>query len=289
MRFFRQRLEKKGFRLRGIPCYEFMASIIDEGKKAMTVSFENVFYFEKNNNISLKDISFNVPAGKSLIIFGPENSGKETIIDLIIAKKKAQSGLVQIWGKSLDSEAEDFVESMRTCIGFISQNFGLINNLSVRENILLPLRYHTVLNESGLQSLVSRYLKKYSITEKADLRPQLLSYSEKLKTAFARAVITKPQLVLIEDALNAQCPLETANFIKFIKEEIENFSVSFIITAYNPKQFFGLNASYILMHEGEIMFYGSEDELKFSQNPYVEQYLYSPLQGPMKISHEVEI
>ncbi|MDH5721019.1 MAG: ATP-binding cassette domain-containing protein [Spirochaetia bacterium] len=281
LNFFRKSKKLKGFKLKGLPCYEIMSSIVQEGKKVPLITFEKVYYTDNITKKSLKNITFSINPGESVVFIGPENSGKELILDLIIAKTYSDKGDVFLFDRALALESEEFIEKMRSCIGVVSHSFGLINNLSAKENILLPLRYHTILNEKGLQSIASRYLKKFHLLDKENLRPQLLNYSEKFKTAFIRAVISKPQIVLIEDAIDGQCPISSASIINHIKDEKENFGTSFLISAYNPSLFYGLNARFILIYDGRILFDGSEDDFKRSQNAYVKQYLYHPLKGPM--------
>ncbi len=253
------------------------------------IEFNNVSFHDPNSGYSLKNVSFSLRQGENLILLGPEGSGKELIVSLVTAKLFAQQGAVLFHGRNIAQFSEEEIETMRSRIGYVSYTFGLINNMNVFDNIALPLRYHTSLQEKQIKQKIEPYLEKYELSRKYNLRPQMLNESEKLRAAFIRALVAEPEILLVDHVLDAQCPLATARFIDIATEDIFNRNVSFILTAYRPQFFFSKDNRYLVFYRGRMVFSGTGAELMATNNPYVQQYLQTPLMGPMRSFYSREV
>ena len=251
-------------------------------KNRIMIRFENVSYQDAHGGESLRNLSFEMNQGENLILLGPEGAGKSLIIELITRLKEPDSGRIYFYGNDIHQKNEEEMQIYRSCIGLISQNFGLINNLNVIDNIALPLQYHTKLKEKEVRNRAHQFLLKYMLFEQKETRPQLLTKNEKLRVAFARALIGQPMLVIIDHALSAQCPLALAKFLELAEDDISNQQVSLLSASFENRKLSSQSQRYILMHNGEKVFEGDEIELQDSTNPYLRQYISHPLHGPMR-------
>lgn len=243
------------------------------------IQFQNVSIYNETINENLYDISFNLNYGENLAIFGPEKSGKDLIMPLIVGKIFPDSGGVYFNNMDIHDKTRDELETIRKKIGYVTGNSGLVNNLSVKENIMLPLRYHTSMNENSMNERADELIKSYDLEHCANDRPQGLAASEKLRAAFARALVLKPIIILMDNALEGQCPIALAHFLDIAKKDIAKENISFIITTYNPIMVKKFITRFIMINEGKIVYEGNS--LDYSFNPYVNQYIRNPLNGPI--------
>jgi len=246
------------------------------------VRFENVTYVNEQKNIAVFDINFQLMKGDNIVFLGPEGCGNNLILQLITRKIKPNNGIVCFNGKNISQMSEDEIVILRSQIGFIPVEFGLINNYSVVDNIILPLKYHTKLKEHEMIKKAEFFMKKYHIMHKKNARPQELTHSEKLRTAFIRALIMDAQLILMEDPLFSQCPLATSQMIKLAEEDFQKRHLSFILTSFFPDFFREYTDHYILIYKGEIVFDGDKELWEESDNEYVVQYRNKNISGPME-------
>lgn len=152
---------------------------------------------------ALKDVSFSVEKGEFIAVMGESGSGKTTLLNIIAALDRPDSGDVLLEGKSLSGIAEkELAAFRRDNIGFLFQDFNLLDTFNVRDNILLPL----VLKRIGIKQMEERLMpvvKQLGLAELLDKYPYELSGGQKQRTAVGRAIITSPALLLADEPTGA--------------------------------------------------------------------------------------
>ena len=148
---------------------------------------------------ALKDVSFSVEKGEFIAVMGESGSGKTTLLNILAALDRPGSGDVLLEGKSLSGIAEkELAAFRRDNLGFVFQDFNLLDTFSVRDNILLPL----VLKRTGIKQMEERLAAaagQLGLTELLDKYPYELSGGQKQRTAVGRAIITSPALLLADE------------------------------------------------------------------------------------------
>ena len=152
---------------------------------------------------ALKSVSFDVEKGEYVAIMGESGSGKTTLLNILASLDKATSGEVTLDGKKLSGINDKEISAFRRDnLGFVFQDFNLLDNFSIKDNILLPLvllgmnydemekRFMPVVKMLGIDGLIEKY-------------PYELSGGQKQRTAIARAVITQPKLILADEPTGA--------------------------------------------------------------------------------------
>lgn len=256
-----------------------MSTLIQNIKNTV-IQFNQVSSFNEYEDEQITDISFSLDHGKNLAIFGPEKSGKDLILPLIVGKIKPLKGTVYFDNLDMHEKSRDELETIRKRIGYVTGNSGLLNNLSVKENIMLPLRYHTSLDETKMSERTDELIELYNLNHCALDRPQKLTSGERLRAAFARALILKPFIILMDNALEGQCPVSLAHFMDIAQKDIAKNNISFIITTYNPTMIKKHVTRFMMMNAGTIVFEGNSIDHTF--NSYVNQYIHNPLSGPIE-------
>lgn len=152
---------------------------------------------------ALKDVSFSVEKGEFIAVMGESGSGKTTLLNILAALDRHGSGDVLLEGKSLSGIAEkELAAFRRDNLGFVFQDFNLLDTFSVRDNILLPL----VLKRTGIKQMQERLAAvagQLGLTELLDKYPYELSGGQKQRTAVGRAIITSPALLLADEPTGA--------------------------------------------------------------------------------------
>lgn len=156
-----------------------------------------------NQTQALNGISFQVMPGEFLGIMGSSGSGKSTLLNCIAAVIQPTGGSVQVEGKTLSALKGKALSAYRgQTVGYLFQNFELLENLTGRENILLPTSLHGISREESAQRLA--HLAEYlEITDVLDKFPAKMSGGQRQRVAAARALILNPRLILADEPTGA--------------------------------------------------------------------------------------
>lgn len=170
------------------------------------LELKNVKKTYKTRNVkteALKNISFNVEGGEFISIMGESGSGKTTLLNIIATLDKATSGNVILNGKDINSIKENEISKFRReKLGFVFQDFNLLDQFNNKDNILLPM----VLSNSDINTMEKSlaYIKKtLNLDAIIDKYPYEVSGGQKQKVAIARAIITNPSLLLADEPTGA--------------------------------------------------------------------------------------
>lgn len=174
--------------------------------------------FGKNELEALKSINFTVEAGEYIAIMGESGSGKTTLLNILALLDRPTSGKVILMGKDLqeikDSEMAKF---RRENLGFVFQDFNLLDNFTVKENILLPL----VLSDekiSVMEEKLIKIAKKLNVSDLLNKYPYEISGGQKQRTAIARALISDPKILLADEPTGALDSNSTRELLKVFKD-----------------------------------------------------------------------
>ena len=149
--------------------------------------------------VALHDISVDIAGGGMTVLKGPSGSGKTSLLSAIACMSRPTAGKILIEGKDVVKLPERFLTDMRRrTFGFIFQQFHLIRNLSVLENILLPL-YPTDMMPSAMKERSLAIMKRFSLAGKENLKVKNLSGGEQQRVAIARALINNPRVIIADE------------------------------------------------------------------------------------------
>jgi ABC-type transporter Mla maintaining outer membrane lipid asymmetry ATPase subunit MlaF len=238
----------------------------------------------KRDSITLLDnVSFSLAKGDNVTIFGPEDSGISSLFDIIIRANASFDGDVFYKGESIKSLGYFELMKYKKEVGYIHGDYGLISNLSVEQNISLPLDYHSSMSASEIKSHVGQIVYDLNLDHCKKLRPFDLTRSEILKAAFGRAIAHDPDLLYIEHAFEDQCYLNIKSLIDVLTERSMRPDKSLVMITYYPQNFIDISDEFIMFFNGRIVFTGKKEDFNSSDNPYLVQYRTNSIEGPMVI------
>lgn len=186
-----------------------------------------------NQSNALKDISFSVEKGEFLGIMGPSGAGKSTLLNVISTIDTPTGGSVKIGGRSIINLDEDELSNFRRSkLGFIFQDYNLLDTLNLKENIILPLS----LAREPVQSIedkvkkissmlgIEKILKKY---------PYEVSGGQKQRAAAARAIITQPELILADEPTGALDSKSSSELLGSLSELNEQNGATIVMVTHD--------------------------------------------------------
>lgn len=249
----------------------------------MIVDIRDVTYTTPSGIKLLDNISFKLKQGDNLLVFGAESSGINNLFDLIVRTDSNYQGDVIYQGKSL--KTLDYFDQLmhKKDIGYVHGDYGLISNMTVEQNISLPLEYHSKMSASEIKQHVGKIIYDLNLDHCRKLRPIDLTRSEMLKTTFARSIVMDPDLLYLEFAFEDQCPLNVKTMMDILIERSKLPDKSLIIITYYPWNFIDISDVFIMFFNGKIVYEGLKEDFLNSQNPYLLQYKNNSIEGPMVI------
>lgn len=195
---------------------------------------------------AIKDISFTVNQGDFVFITGPSGSGKSTIIKLILNQVKPSNGKILVNGVTPKTQQE--IDNNRRKIGVIFQDFQMINDLTVEENIALNLDIVDYPNDQRLIA-IDNALKKMKLQNRRYLFPMQLSGGELQRACLARAIAISPQLILADEPTGNLDPINAWNLVKYLKQENEQRGTTIIMTTHHTDIVKSLNKKVIKLEK----------------------------------------
>ena len=189
------------------------------------LQLKNIFRWynsSANRTFVLRDVSIDIQKGEFISIMGPSGSGKSTLLHILGMMDEPNEGTYEFLGESvLNLKEKQRAELYKKHIGFVFQAYHLIDELTVYENIETPLLYHGF-NSSERKSMVADVLDRFNIVGKKDLFPNQLSGGQQQLVGIARAIITKPDLILADEPtgnLNSKQGEEIMELFKTLNQE----------------------------------------------------------------------
>lgn len=180
---------------------------------------------------ALNDVSFNVEQGEFLAVVGTSGSGKSTLLHCLGGLDKLTSGKIIIDGKDISQlGSEELTIFRRRKIGFVFQQFNLITNLSVYENIILPVQLD---NQTPDKKYVETITQMLGINGKLNFMPTQLSGGQQQRVAIARALCSKPAILLCDEPTGNLDSKTTVDVLNLLENSAKQFSQTIIMITHN--------------------------------------------------------
>ncbi len=233
--------------------------------------------------IVMQNLSLEIVEGAITCIIGLSGAGKSTILRLLNGLKKPDSGHVYVRGQDVGQIRERDLTEFRRTIGFSFQFAALFDSLTVGENVALPLREHTKMNEGEIRKAVASNLEAVGLGHLEDRLPAELSGGMVKRAGFARAVVSNPEAVLYDEPTTGLDPIITNVLTDLIVKLRRRLNGTAVVVSHDLDSIFAMADYIAMLFEGAIVAYGPAEEIRSSPNPIVQQFLQGSEVGPIPI------
>lgn len=241
-------------------------------KPAKTLIEVKNFSISFKGQYILKDINFIVKERECLTILGESGAGKTTLLRALIGLIKPTEGEIVIEGQDITKMSEEELIPIRQKIAFAFQNGALFDSMSVFENIALPLREHTSLNQAQLKKRIMKELEELDLAETAHLLPAELSGGMRKRVGIARSMILKPKVILYDEPTVSLDPYNTANLVKIMLKLKKRKTTSVLVT-HNMAVARKISDRIALLLDGTIQAVGTPETLEKSYNVLIKNFM----------------
>jgi phospholipid/cholesterol/gamma-HCH transport system ATP-binding protein len=257
--------------------------------------FENVFISFEDKPV-LDGISFRLPKGETKAIFGVAGSGKSTILKLALGLLKPDSGRIYALGEEITQMREEELFKLRRKIGIVFQESALFDSLTVRENVAFRLLEEGNVSEEEVDQPVREALSFVELENTVDMFPSELSGGMRRRVAIARAIITRPELLLYDSPTGGLDPVTSTTIIQLIVKQRDVYKTSSLLVTHRLQDAFIMGThcfdrksnqmqpippgarsevpmGFLILRDGKIIFDGDVHELAHTKDEYIREYI----------------
>ena len=198
-------------------------------------NLSRVFRTQDVETTALNSINLHVNEGEFLAIMGPSGCGKSTLLSILGMLDSPSAGSFEFLGEDIAGFGEKQLAALRKAsIGFVFQSFNLIDELTVFENVELPLQYQNI-SKSERKQRVEEILKRVAIDHRADHLPQQLSGGQQQRVAVARALVINPKLILADEP-TGNLDSKNGDEVMAMLRELNREGTTVIVVTHSEKE-----------------------------------------------------
>lgn len=241
-----------------------------EEEKIISLRDLRVSYGERE---ILHGISFDVLRGETMVILGGSGSGKSTLLRTLVGLEKPTSGEIWLKGKNISSISKEEMDEIRRKIGMSFQGSALFGSMTVGENVALPLREHTKLEDTTIEIILRLKLDQVGLSGFEDFMPSELSGGMKKRAAVARALAMDPEILFFDEPSAGLDPIIAAGVDQLILELKKAFHMTIVVVTHELASAYLIADRMVLVDKGYVVAIGKTEDMRASTHPRVRQFL----------------
>jgi cell division transport system ATP-binding protein len=228
-----------------------MADASDDTRDARAVRFDAVGMRYGRGPEVLSDLSFQLPSGSFHFLTGPSGAGKSSLLRLIYLAERQSRGLITLFGRDTAMVERTSLPEIRRRIGVVFQDFRLLNHLTVFENVALPLRVAGQVRASYADD-VNELLTWVGLGDRIEAYPPTLSGGEQQRAAIARAVISKPDLLIADEPTGNVDPAMARRILRLLAE-LNKLGTTVLVASHDIALVRSLDAPVLELADGRLV------------------------------------
>ena len=221
----------------------------------------------------LKDVSLSVYPGEIMVIMGGSGSGKSTLLRYLLGLNVPTSGNIHLLGKDITRITSQEMYELRREMGVAFQGGALFGSMTVGQNVMLPLREHTNLDEHTMRIMSRMKLEVVNLAGFEDLMPSELSGGMLKRAALARAIVMDPKLLFFDEPSAGLDPVVAAELDDLILKLRDAMHMTIVVVTHELESAFKIADRITILDQGEIITCGTVDEVRNSELARVQNLL----------------
>jgi phospholipid/cholesterol/gamma-HCH transport system ATP-binding protein len=229
----------------------------------------------------LDGVSFRAEKRKITHILGTSGGGKSTLLKVMIGALKPDAGQVRYGDVDLTLLGGRQLDPFRKKMGMLFQHGALINSLTVGENVALPIREHTNLDDNIIKIMVKMKLELVGLRDFEELHPDQLSGGMQKRVALARALALDPEVVFFDEPTSGLDPIVAAVITKLIADLNRLLGITCVVVTHAVEEAMRIADQIIILYRGKVLAGGTPREIRASGDPLVQQFITGNPDGPI--------
>jgi len=230
----------------------------------------------------LRGVDLKVEDGECFFVIGTSGVGKSVLIKHLIGILRPDAGDIFLDGQEVSRLSERDLYPVRMKCAMVFQHSTLFDSMSCAENVALPLRMHKGYTMAEALVEADKRLDQVHMQEFSKAFPAELGDGMRKRVAIARALTLDPRYVLFDEPTTSLDPISARRVDKLIHELSERYGVTSIVVSHDLTSIFSIASRIAMLYQGKVRMLGSQDELRSSSDPVVQQFITGQAEGPME-------
>jgi phospholipid/cholesterol/gamma-HCH transport system ATP-binding protein len=235
------------------------------------------------DNKVLDGLSLKIMPGERMVILGSSGCGKSTFLRVLLGAYQPERGSVKIFGREITDMAETELNEIRKRTGTLFQSGALYNSMTVGENLALPLREHTQLDDNIIRIMVKMKLELVGLRDFENLKPAQLSGGMAKRVGLARAIALDPEILFYDEPTTGLDPITAGVIETLINDLSSKTGVTSVIVTQDMHCAFACADRICLLFGGRVAALGTQEEIRDSNDPLVRQFINGEPDGPIPL------
>ncbi|RIK56029.1 ABC transporter ATP-binding protein [candidate division KSB1 bacterium] len=224
------------------------------------------------NRPILQGINLDIRRGETMVILGRSGCGKSTLLRHLVGLALPTSGQIIIKGYDLAAMSEGETAPVLRKMGMLFQGAALFNSMTVGDNVALPLREHTRLEESTIKIMTRIKLELVGLAGFENFMTAQLSGGMKKRAGLARAIAMDPEILFCDEPSAGLDPVVAVGIDELILKLKRAFNMTTVVVTHELASVFKIADRIAMLHEGQIVAMGTPEELRDNAHPIVQQF-----------------
>ncbi|MEW6088643.1 MAG: ABC transporter ATP-binding protein [bacterium] len=229
----------------------------------------------------LNGVNLEIKKGESVVIIGRSGCGKSILLKLIIGILRSDKGQILIDGVDVSRLKERELNDFRRKFGMLFQGAALFDSLSVGENVSFGLKEQNKFPQEFVDGIVAEKLKLVGLPGVEKLKPAELSGGMRKRVGLARAIAANPEIVLYDEPTTGLDPIMADAIDNLISDLNRSLNVTSVTVTHDMRSAYKIADRIAMLYEGRVVFYGTPDEIKNTEDPVVRQFITGSSKGPI--------
>jgi phospholipid/cholesterol/gamma-HCH transport system ATP-binding protein len=227
----------------------------------------------------LQGVDLDVETGMTMAVLGRSGSGKSVLLKTIVGLIEPDRGSIRVDDDQVIGADGRTLQAIRRKVGYVFQNGALYDSLTVGENLAFPLEKVLHLEEQEIRDRVMHYLEQVGLPEKVNMMPSELSGGQRKRIGVARTIITEPEYLLYDEPTTGLDPQTAKDISELVVELQEKFKITSIVVTHDPYCLNIVADRVAFIDDGKIVFNGTKEESKHSDNAFIREFYSLELVG----------
>ncbi len=248
------------------------ASLAPASPAEVVLTLEHLSKSFGDNHV-LQDFSLDLHRGENVVVLGKSGSGKSVLVKCIIGLLRPDAGRITVLGQDISTLDHEAMDQLRAKLGFLFQSNALYDSMTVRENLLFPLRRQWLAHRRGEETdLVQQALEDVGLADTAEKMPAELSGGQRKRIALARTLILRPEIILYDEPTTGLDPITAREISGLIREVQQKYQTAAFIISHDMHSVRLVADRVALLADGRCYAQGTYQQLTQHQDPRVNEF-----------------